>query len=152
MKVARHTIATDRRRNARSGFTLPEAMLALVILGMAAAGVLLPFASGATVQAESMHRTLAAKLANDLMEQIIGTAHGSIIATWNGYTEAQGQVADASGTVFSDPLYAGFSRTASCQAKYVASGPPLTTNFILIKVIVAWQGREIMTLSSLINI
>ena len=127
-------------------------MLSLVILGMAAAGVLLPFASGATVQAEGMRRTLAAQLANDLMEQIVGTAHGSIIATWHGYTEAQGQVADAGGTVFTDPMYAGFSREASCVAKYVACAPPRTANFVLVTVKVAWQGREIVTLSSLINL
>jgi hypothetical protein len=127
-------------------------MLALVILGMAAAGVLLPFASGATVQAEGMHRTLAAKLANDLMERIVGTPHASIIAKWNGYTEAEGQVTDAGGvTKFTDPMYAGFSRTVTCEAKYVFCQPPLTANFILVTVKVAWRGREIVKLSGLIN-
>ncbi len=143
-------MTTDRAAMPQ-GFTLAEAMLALVILGMAAAGVLLPFASGATVQAEGMRRTLAGQLANDLMEQVVGTPHASIIANWNGYTEVQGQVVDASGTVFSDPMYAGFSRAVTCEAKYVSCAPPLTANFILITVKVAWQGRDIVTLSSLIN-
>ena len=45
--------------------------MATVVLGIAAAGVLLPFVSGAAVQAEGAHRTLAAKLASDLMEEFI---------------------------------------------------------------------------------
>jgi len=125
-------------------------MFALVILGMAAAGVLLPFAGGATVQAEGNHRTLAAKLANDLVEQIVATPHTDILK-WDGYTEAKGQVADASGTPFTNSMYAGFSRQASCEAVWIASKPPLPANFVLITVTVAWQGREIVALSSLVN-
>ena len=49
------------------GFSLAEAVMAVVVLGIAAAGILLPFTSGAAVQAEGVHRTLAAKLAADLM-------------------------------------------------------------------------------------
>ena len=145
-------MTTDRAAMPR-GFTLAEAMLALVILGMAAAGVLLPFASGATVQVEGMRRTLAAQLANDLLEQVVGTSRASILATWNGYTEAEGQVTDASGTVCTDPMYAKFSRTVTCEAKreQLPPDPSLPANFILIKVAVAWQGRPIVTLSSLVN-
>lgn len=134
----------------RPGFTLAEAMLATVLLGMAAAGVLLPFTSGATVQAEGMRRTLAAQLAADLMEQIAGTPDASVIATWHGYTEAEGQVTDASGTVFTDPMYARFSRQVSCTAKCVACQPP--ANFALVTVTVAWRSREMATLSSLVNL
>ena len=47
---ARHCKARQR------GFTLAEAMLATVVLGIAAAGILLPFTSGATVQAEGMRQ------------------------------------------------------------------------------------------------
>ena len=63
----------------QKGFSLAEAMIATVVLGIAAAGVLLPFTSGATVRAEGMRRTLAAKLASDLMEEIIGTEFDQII-------------------------------------------------------------------------
>lgn len=129
---------------------MPEATLALVILGIAAAGVLLPFASGATVQAEGNHRTLAARLANDLMERIVAPPHDDIL-TWNNYAEAQGQVANTSGTVFTDPAYAGFSREATCEAVWVGCGPPLTANFVLVTVTVAWRGKEVVTLSSLVN-
>jgi type II secretory pathway pseudopilin PulG len=60
----RHTKYDKRTR----GYTLAEAMLAVVIVGAAASGVLLPFAGGAAVRAEGQHRTLAAKLADDLIE------------------------------------------------------------------------------------
>ena len=49
----------------RKGFSLAEAMMATVVLSIAAAGVLLPFTSGARVRAEGMRRTLGAKLASD---------------------------------------------------------------------------------------
>ncbi len=126
--------------------------MALVILGMAAAGVLLPFSSGATNQAEGMRRTLAAKLANDLMEQIIATtAPAQIVTDWNGHSEAEREVTDASGAVFADPMYSGFSRSVVCSTK----GLSTTSNqvqFVLIKVTVAWHGREIVTLSSWVNL
>jgi len=136
----------------RPGFTLPEATMALVILGMAAAGVLLPFSSGAAVQTEGMRRTLAAKLANDLMEQIIATtAPAQIITVWNGHSEAERFVTDADGAVFADPMYSGFSRSVVCSI----TGLGITSNqvkFVLIKVTVAWQSREIVTLSSWVNL
>ena len=65
--------ANMRHRAHRDGFTLVEATLAMVVLSMAAAGVLLPFADGASVQAEGLHRSLAASLANELLERIIST-------------------------------------------------------------------------------
>jgi hypothetical protein len=128
--------------------------MAMVILGMAAAGVLLPFSSGATMQTEGMRRTLAAKLANDLMERIVVTTPANIIATWNGYSEAEGEVTDASSnfiTAFTDPMYTGFSRSVVCSTVGLAvtSG---VVKFVLIKVTVAWQGREIVTLSSWVNL
>ena len=79
-------------------FTLAEAMMATVVLGIAAAGVLLPFTSGAAVRVEGMRRTLGAKLAADLMEEIISAPFDQIVAGYDGYAEPQGQVKDASGT------------------------------------------------------
>jgi len=144
---------TDRRRT-RAGFTLPEATIALVILGMAAAGVLLPFSNGASVQAEGLRMTLAAKLADDLMERIIATPPGQIVATWDGYAEAQGQVKDAGGTVFTDPMYANFSRRATCHDNvYVPqqSGPPWPCDYILVSVQTSYQGREMASIRRLIS-
>ena len=54
----------------QSGFTMIEAMLSVMILAVAATGVIVPFATGAAVQAEAANRSLGAKLAGDLLEKI----------------------------------------------------------------------------------
>ena len=129
-----------------------EATLALVLLGMAAAGVLLPFVGGISVQTEGMHRTLAAKLANDLLEQIVATPYDSIVATYN-YAEPQGQLKDASGTIFTDPMYADFSRNVTCVNVYVEQQgdeePPCF--FIFATVQVYYKGAQIATVNRLIS-
>ncbi|MHC4619812.1 MAG: type IV pilus modification PilV family protein, partial [Planctomycetota bacterium] len=75
----------------RSAFSLAEAMIATVVLAIVAAGVLLPFTSGAAAQAEGLRRTLGAKLAGELMEKIVSTPFDEIVTTYDGYAEAQGQ-------------------------------------------------------------
>jgi len=143
------------RDKGREGFTLVEAMLAVVVLGIAAAGVLLPFVSGAAVRAEGARRTLAAGLASDLMEQIIRTPFDQIVAGYNNYAELQGQVKDATGTVFADPKYANFSRNVTCA--YVAASPqpapsdPAQCNFILVMVQVDYSGKETATIRRLVS-
>jgi type II secretory pathway pseudopilin PulG len=146
------------RRAARhawhGGFTLVEATIATVLLGIAAAGVLLPFCTGAAAQAEGLRLTLAAKLADDLMERIIATPPGQIMATWDGYAEAQGQVKDAGGVVFTDPMYANFSRRLTCHDDVYApqqSGPPLPPSYILVSVQTSYRGRKIASISRLIS-
>lgn len=131
----------------RKGFSLAEAMMATVVLGIAAAGVLLPFVSGASVRAEGVHRTLAAKLAGDLMEQIVRTP---VIGTYT--PELKGQIKDATGAVFTDLNYANFSRDAICQNVYVpqesGTGQP---RFILATVRVYYNDKEIAVISRLIS-
>ncbi len=136
----------------RRGFTLAEAMIATVVLGIAAAAVLLPFMSGAAVRAEGTRMTLAAKLAGDLMEEIVNTPFDQIIASYDGYAEPQGQVKDAGGIVFTDLNYANFSRDVSCE--YVVmpgeSGDG-DLKFIRIIVRVHYSGREIAAISRLVS-
>ncbi|MHC4394070.1 MAG: type IV pilus modification PilV family protein [Planctomycetota bacterium] len=135
----------------RKGFSLAEAMIATVVLGAAAAGVLLPFTTGARVQVEGTRRTLAAKLAGDLMEEVVGTPFDAIIANYN-YSEAQGQIKDASGTVFGDLNYARFSRDVSSELVYVAQQDGTKTpNFIKVTVRVYYDGAEIAIINRLIN-
>jgi prepilin-type N-terminal cleavage/methylation domain-containing protein len=136
----------------RKGFTLAEAMIATVVLGIAAAGVLLPFTSGAALRAEGKHRTLAAKLAGDLMEEIVNTQFEQIITSYDGYTEPQGQVKDAGGMVFADSNYAGFSRDVSC-AYVIMPGESGDGDLKFIRVIVRvyYRGGEIATISRLVS-
>ncbi len=143
-----------RRYSCKSetGFSLAEAMIAVVVLGFAAAGVLLPFASGAAVRAEGMRRTLAAKLAADLTEQIINTPYNQIVATYDGYTETQGQVKDANGVVFTNPSYAKFSRSASCLDVYVPQeSGAAQSKFIRTTVRVYYDSRQMAAISRLIT-
>ncbi len=135
------------------GFTLVEATLAMVLLGAAAAGVLLPFAGGATAQADGAHRTVAALLANDQIERIASTPFADIVTPYD-HTEAPGQIKDAGGDIFTNPMYANFSRRTTCQAVWV---PPqddntgVAPNFVLASVEVCYQGRELATIRRLIS-
>ena len=136
----------------RKGFTLIEAMIAAVVLGIAAAGVLLPFTSGAAIRAEGAHRTLAAKLAGDLMEGIVKTPFEQIIAAYDGYAEPQGQVKDASGIVFTDSNYANFSRDVSCEYfNVLQESMNGELKFIRVIVRVYYRGGEIVTISRLVS-
>jgi len=131
---------------------LAEAMIATVILGIAAAGLLMPFTSGMQVRAEGMHRTLAAKLAVDLMEEIINTPFEQIVDGYDGRVEPQGQVKDASGAIFTDSNYTNFGRDVSCEYVYVPQeSGTAEANFILVTVRVYYSGREIVSLSRLIG-
>lgn len=147
------TISNFKHRNKnRHGYTLAEALITVVVLGIAAAGLLLPFTSGAAVQAEGTRRTLAAKLASDLMEQIIAQPFDQIVGLYNGYTEPQGQVKAATGAVFTDPAYAKFSRKVSCSYVYLpqesGAAPP---QFIRVTIEVYFNGRQIASITRLIG-
>jgi hypothetical protein len=130
-------------------------MLAVVIVGMAASGVLLPFASGAAVRAEGLHRTLAAKLANDLIEQIANTPFDDIVTNYN-YTEQQGQISDATGAVFTDASYANFSRNVTCAYVYLPQQIDLrkaleiSANCIRVTVAVSYRGTPIVSVNRLV--
>ena len=143
MTISRTRYCNTRRR----GFTLAEAMIATVVLGIAAAGVLLPFTSGAAVRAEGMRRTLAAKLAGDLMEEIISTEFDDIMYNYGTYTETQGHIINDfyTGTEFTDPMYANFSRGAHCVWDETQDF------FILVTVWVKYDGREIAVIDRLIS-
>ncbi len=137
----------------REGFTLAEAMMAMVVLGMAAAGVLLPFSSGASVQAEGVRSTLAATLASDLVEEVVGTPFSQIISGYN-YSEAQGQIKDAEGHVITDPVYKNFSRSVSSRYVDVLVSPGVYstgTEFIIVTVQVNYSGRPMATIKRLIS-
>jgi prepilin-type N-terminal cleavage/methylation domain-containing protein len=156
------------------GFTLVEAMMAVAVLGIAAASVLLPFISGATLRAEGVNRTLAARLASDLMEQILrlpfhdpndensyslGPESGDFdnIDDYDGYEELQGQVKDVDGELFSadDSRYANFSRSVTCEYAYVPPQPPESEpakcEFILVTVQVQFSGKPMATIVRLVS-
>ena len=122
--------------------------MAIVVLGIAAAGLLLPFSSGTQLRYEGMRRTLGARLASHLMEQIVHAPFDQIIDNYDGLTESEGQVTDAAGETFSDLNYAKFSRDASCDYVYVPQESGTTDAvFIRVTVRVYFNGDNIVTLN-----
>jgi hypothetical protein len=99
-----------------------------------------------------MRRTLAAKLAADLTQQILNTPADKIVGTYDGYSEPQGQIKDAAGTVFTDSNYAKFSRDVTCRYVYVPQESGTTApQFIRIAVRVYYEGRETATVNRLVS-
>ena len=134
------------------GFTLAEAMMATVILGIAAAAILLSFTTGAAVQNEGVHRTLAAKLAGDLMEKIVNTSFDKIVSKYENQIEPKGFVKDAKGVIFTDSNYSNFSRKSICQYVYVGQQTgEKDLIFVLATVTVYYGNREIANISMLIG-
>jgi prepilin-type N-terminal cleavage/methylation domain-containing protein len=134
------------------GFTLAEAMIALVILGIAAAVTILPFTTGAALQAEGLHRTIGANLASELMEKVANTSYEQLIATYDGYSEPEGGLKDCQGQLYNSSNYEHFSRDVSCSYVYVPqeSGEK-ESKFVLVAVRVYYQGSEIAAIHKLIS-
>ena len=128
------------------GFTLLESLVAMVILALAAGGLLLPFTAAAQAQKEASGQILAAKLGSDLMEQIQNTDFAAVVGTWDGYSEPAGQVRNATGSLFADPVYKRFGRSVRCQTA-AASG----MDMIWATVTVTCDGRQMLKLYSLIG-
>ncbi len=135
-----------KQRRLKTGFTLAEALLATVILAIAALGVILPLSNGAASQAEGANRAIAGKLASDLVEKISTTTYANIVSTWNGYSEAAGEVKDSAGNLFSDPLYSQFSRSATASVTTLGS-----TNITWVTVTVNHNGRKILHIKSMVG-
>lgn len=140
------------RRLKREGFTLAEVLLAAALLAIATAGTVLPFAGGASVQAEGIHRTVASGLADDLMQKISNTSFSDIVSTYDGYSEAAGQVKNAAGVVIADSGYQLFSRTASCESVYLSQQSRTSDAcFVLATVQVNYNDKTMIVLKKLIS-
>jgi hypothetical protein len=136
----------------RKAFSLTEAMLATAILSMAAAGVLLPFTSGAMVRADARRQMLAARLAHDLMEDIMCSPWESIVDTWNGWSDPLTITTHTTGQPFTDPQYADVKRKVDCVYVYMpqesADGDP---EFIRVTITVYHGNKEIGAVTRLVN-
>ena len=133
------------KRNAKhSGFTMIEAAIAMVLLAMAAAGILLPFANAASVQEEAARQTLAANLASEMMEKVLLSEPNDILAIYDSYAEADGAMLDTSGSPLTDSVYGGFSRSVTSQDATVKS-----VLLVVVTVSVAYQGNEMTRVTTL---
>ena len=131
------------RRENRKGFTLTEAMIAMVVLSIAASGILLPFAAGASAQMEGARRTLATKLASDMMEKVISSDYEDIWE-YSGYIESEGSMTDANGNFLDDPMYSDFRRVVICDPATLGD-----VSHQLVTVIVYYKSEETATLTTL---
>lgn len=130
----------------RKAFTLVEAMIAMVVLSIAASGILLPFAAGASAQMEGARRTLATKLASDMLEKVVSTDYDSIAMVYAGYYEPEGFMSDASGNFLDDPIYSDFSRFVTCDPATLAN-----VNLLWVTVTVYYKSEEAASLTSLVG-
>ena len=142
-----------RKRNLRNyGFSLAETMLAVIVLSMAVAGGLLPFTTGASVQVEGTHRTMAANLATQLTERIIDMPFDDIISNYSSFNESQGNIHDNQDNQYVGSKYARFRRGAACMYVYVPEqNHAAAPNFILVNVRVYYDGRELANIKRLIS-
>ncbi|MHC4293267.1 MAG: type IV pilus modification PilV family protein [Planctomycetota bacterium] len=136
----------------KDGFTMTEAILAMVILGIASAIVVLPFSTGAAIQAEGLHRTIGANLASELMEKVTNTSFEQIITNYDGYSEPEGGLKDFEGQLYNSSNYKYFSRDVSCNYVYVPqeSGDK-ESKYVLITVRVYYQSGQIAAIHKLIS-
>jgi Tfp pilus assembly protein PilV len=138
------------------GFTLAEAMAAMVILFVAAAAVTLPFISSASVRQESACRTLASRLAADKIEEIVAGYDSGTYQDGYTYTESAGQVENAVGEIFADPMYQNFSRQVTCTNMTLADVDLLSAtvagdNLLWVSVKVSYNGTDVITLGTLVG-
>jgi type II secretory pathway pseudopilin PulG len=144
--------ARTKHKSLRAGFTLAEALLAVVLLGIAASSVLLPFTTGTVVRREGAQRTLAANMAAEQMEKVTRTPFSQIIPTWNNTTEIVGQLKDAQGNTLTGSVYSPFSRTTTCKSVLASQqAGVLSPSLISIKVEVLYKGATLVSLNRLVS-
>lgn len=123
-------MSTERRRPAR-GFTLPEAILAIVVIGIGLAGLMLAFGMASRNSADPVLRKQMLAIAQELLEEIqlkpyaaaanaapAGCARDTYndIADYHGY--ASTGICSIDGVVI--PALASFNVTASVAAGTLA--------------------------------
>ena len=138
----------NRKFKIAKGFTLAESMIAMTILAVATAAVILPFAGGSAIRNDIAKRTIAARLAADLLEEITNSDLDVdvIIVNYNGFCQWPGGITDATGAIVTNPESANFFRIASCQPAFVAG-----EKLIWATVYIYEDGTEFLKLSTLIG-
>lgn len=132
-------------RGKKSGFTLLEATFAMVLLAIAAAGILLPFANAAAVNAEGSRQTIAANLAAEMMERIAATSYEQILTNYGSYPSES-----VSGTHTSS-AYTGFSWEANCSEEPLFINGKQIATLIKATVIVCYNNRQMTKVTTLVG-
>jgi prepilin-type N-terminal cleavage/methylation domain-containing protein len=134
-----------RNRN-QFGFTLMEAMMAVFILAVAAAGISMAFAAAGTVQVEAQRRILASRLAADLMEKIVATDYGQIQTTYfAGYSRTAADMGNTS------DIYTGLSCSVIANNTIGINAGGSTVHLIQVTVAAKYNNQEITRITTLIG-
>jgi type II secretory pathway pseudopilin PulG len=152
-------------RNPGRAFTLVEALLAVVILGMTVTAITVPFTAGAQEAVEDARQNLCVSLAQDLVEEIMsknfadtdgaaddtkGRWFWDDMSDYNGYTEAAGNIHTADKTLVNDPLAAKLSRIATVVPYPIPPGTGAPTGqFLKVTVEVRNNGNTVLILTRL---
>jgi|GEM_PF-1044085 len=135
-----------------AGFTLAEALLAVVLLGIAASSVLLPFSAGAIIHKEGTARTLASNLASEQLEKVLQTPFTQVVSKWNNFAEQPCQITDAEGDILTGAAYSAFTRKTTCSYVYVGQqSGSLPPSLISVTVEVSYRGAPLVTVNRLIS-
>ncbi len=123
---------------ARSGFTLAESLIAMVVLAVAVLAILQAVNAGHSQVETGAHMVQASHLASAMMEEILAhpyhdpqgsTALGPDLGEstrakfdnvddYDGWSESMGNVEDASGNGYGED-YVNFSRSVACSYKSI---------------------------------
>jgi prepilin-type N-terminal cleavage/methylation domain-containing protein len=140
----------NRKFKIAKGFTLAEAMIAMTILAVATAAVILPFAGGSAIRRDIAKRTIATRLAADLLEEIVNSDLDIVNkrTNYDGFIQWPGCITDATGALVTDPESANFIRVASCQDAFVAGEKLIWATAYIYE---DGAGTEFIKLSTLIG-
>ncbi len=158
-------------RQNENGFTLIEALLAVVILAMVISAILMPFTAAAQNEQVDARWTVAVSLGEEMMEEVLSrpfndpdgasvvgpdAGEGSRdefdnIDDYDGYVESIGNIASFDGEAASDPAVTRLSREVTASYVYVSGQD--TSNaptFIRVVVEVKHNGVAIVTFTRLV--
>jgi prepilin-type N-terminal cleavage/methylation domain-containing protein len=128
------------------GFTLLEAMMAMVILAVAASGIFLSFATAASLQTEAHRRVLASRLAADMAQTIAATTFDQIETSFPaGFSQT------ASGMGNTGDAYTYFRCTVIANDTVPVNDGGQAVNLIRITVAAYYKDMEMTRVTTLIG-
>lgn len=127
--------------------------MAMVVLAIAASGILMSFAAAASIQAEAQRQVIASRLAADLLEEIAAMNYADIRSNYVGKTisESAGSLKDSTGAainVAQNPDYIGLGRSVT---GWLDTTTVSGVNLIGLRVEVQYRDKPVAAVSTLIG-